>query len=151
MVDILIFVYENFFASGIYPNHAVLQNRLFAAGFDETEVREALDWLDHVNGLDQLGETDTLSHDNAIRCLSSAEIERLGPDGWGFLVFLENNHILNAQQREWILASVMGLDASEVDVDRLKLIVLMVLWRQDHPIDALLLEELLHDQDWVLQ
>jgi len=98
-----------------------------------------------------LGEADTLSHDNAIRCLSSAEIERLGPDGWGFLVFLENNHILNAQQREWILASVMGLDASEVDVDRLKLIVLMVLWRQDHPIDALLLEELLHDQDWVLQ
>jgi len=50
-----------------------------------------------------------------------------------------------------IAESIMGLDASEVDVDRLKLIVLMVLWRQDHPIDALLLEELLHDQDWVLQ
>lgn len=151
MVDILIFVYENFFASGIYPNHAVLQNRLFAAGFDETEVREALDWLDHVNGLDHPADADALNHSTAIRCLDAAEIERLGPEGWGFLVFLESNQILTAQQREWILASVMALDASEVDVDRLKLIVLMVLWRQDHPVNALLLEELLHDQDWVLQ
>ncbi len=151
MVDILIFVYENFFASGIYPAHTVLQNRLFAAGFEAGEVEEALAWL---NDIDQIGEAahdDTLTHSVSQRCLDSSEFERIGSQGWGFLAFLENNKILIPRQREWILAGVMALDEPEVDLERLKLIVLMVLWRQGNPLDALLLEELIHYQDWMLQ
>jgi Smg protein len=151
MVDILIFVYENFFASGIYPGHAVLQNRLFAAGFSEAEVEAALTWLDHVDQLGQHIDSPALQGCGGIRCLDPSESEKLGHDGWGFLVFLENNQILTPLQREWIMASIMALDHSEVDLDRLKLVVLMVLWRQGHPLEAMLVEELIHYQDRILQ
>lgn len=150
MVDILIFVYENFFASGIYPTNAVLQNRLFAAGFNEAEVEAALAWLDNVDNLGQQLEQKSPGVP-ALRCLDPSESEKLGAEGWGFLLFLETNQILTPLQREWILASVMALDHEEVDFDRLKLIVLMVLWRQGQPLEAMLVEELIHYQDRVLQ
>ncbi len=151
MVDILIFVYENFFASGIYPAHTVLQNRLFAAGFEEAEVEETLAWLEDIDQIGQPDHGSALTHSVSQRCLDPSEYERIGSQGWGFLAFLENNQILSPRQREWILAGVMTLDEPEVDLERLKLIVLMVLWRQGHPLDALLVEELIHYQDWMLQ
>ncbi len=150
MVDILIFVYENFFASGIYPTHSVLQSRLFAAGFKESEVEETLAWLENINPPafpPDTAEFPVISQ----RCLDPIEYERIGTAGWGFLVFLENNQILTPLQRELILSGITTLDELEVDLDRLKLIVLMVLWRQGHPMDALLVEELIHYQDWLLQ
>ena len=152
MVDILIFVYENFFASGIYPTHSVLQNRLFAAGFREDEVEETLAWLENISPLPP-AERDPAPSTHAVcqRSLDTAEFERIGAAGWGFLAFLENNEILTAAQRELILSGVMSLDEPEVDLERLKLIVLMVLWRQGYSLDALLVEELIHYQDWILQ
>ena len=151
MVDILIFVYENFFASGIYPTHSVLQNRLFAAGFREDEVEETLAWLENISPLAPADMGSDLSHTVSQRCLEPTEFERIGATGWGFIAFLENNQILSATQRELILSGIMALDEPEVDLDRLKLIVLMVLWRQGYSLEALLVEELIHYQDWILQ
>lgn len=45
MVDILYFVYENFFTVGLYPSQSVLAERLYAAGFQENEVDGTLSWL----------------------------------------------------------------------------------------------------------
>ncbi|MDE2344667.1 MAG: DUF494 domain-containing protein [Betaproteobacteria bacterium] len=151
MVDILIFVYENFFASGIYPTHSVLQNRLFAAGFSEDEVEETLAWLENISPLTPADLDSDISHAVSQRCLEPTEFERIGAAGWGFIAFLENNQILSATQRELILSGIMALDEPEVDLDRLKLIVLMVLWRQGYSLEALLVEELIHYQDWILQ
>lgn len=151
MVDILIFVYENFFASGIYPTHSVLQNRLFAAGFREDEVEETLAWLEKISPLPPAERDSDLAHAVCQRCLEPSEFERIGAAGWGFMAFLENNQILSAAQRELILSGIMTLDEPEVDLDRLKLIVLMVLWRQGYSLEALLVEELIHYQDWILQ
>jgi Smg protein len=41
----------------------------------------------------------------------------------------------------------LDLDENEPDLDRLKLMALMVLWRQGRPWDALLIEELIYFQD----
>ncbi len=157
MVDILLFVYENFFGSGIYPAHSVLVNRLYAAGFEENAVRGTLAWLD---SLGQNGEvvpqgptSDSIGTEwqstPAQRFLVEHELERLGQEGWDFLAFLENARVLSAAQRELILGGLMALDLdeNEPDLDRLKLMALMVLWRQGRPWDALLIEELIYFQD----
>ncbi|WP_297453644.1 DUF494 family protein [Ferrovum sp.] len=157
MVDILLFVYENFFGSGIYPAHSVLVNRLYAAGFEENAVRGTLAWLD---SLGQNGEvvpqgptSDSIGTEwqstPAQRFLVEHELERLGQEGWDFLAFLENAKVLSAAQRELILGGLMALDLdeNEPDLDRLKLMALMVLWRQGRPWDALLIEELIYFQD----
>ena len=150
MVDILIYMYENFFGSGIYPAHEDLQHRLFAAGFRAPEVKETLDWLDHVNHAEPfplpLGHSPLAS-----RYLDPTELERLGQEGWEFLAFLESNGILSGGQREMILTGMMSLTDPEMDLDQLKLMVLMVLWRQGDTMNALMVEELIHYQDWMLQ
>ncbi|KXW55926.1 DUF494 domain-containing protein [Ferrovum sp. PN-J185] len=148
MVDILIFVYENFFTSGIYPSNTTLQTRLFAAGFNEKEVNLALDWFDH---LDQLSNQSGNSQPNeTIRCLHAHEQEKISASVWGFLLFLEQNSIISAIQREWVLSSLMSLDVNEIDVERVKLITLMILWRQGQSSETLLLEELLHEHEFLL-
>jgi Smg protein len=145
MYDILIFVYETFFSSGVYPTNAVLQNRLFAAGFEPDEVEQALAWLDSV---DQLPEaTPSGGSSDAFRCLTSQEFDQLGQEGWGFLAFLESSGILSAEQREWIIASAMALDNGPLSLDKLKLITLTVFWRQGQPMDILLIEELIGEAE----
>lgn len=143
MYDILIFVYETFFSSGVYPTNAVLQNRLFAAGFEPDEVEQALAWLDVVDELPraELG----ASQANSLRCLSESEFEKLGQEGWGFLSFLEGSGILGPVQREWIISSALAIDGGMISLDRLKLITLTVFWRQGQPLDVLLMEELTGD------
>jgi Smg protein len=143
MYDILIFVYETFFSSGVYPTNAVLQNRLFAAGFEPDEVEQALAWLEVVDELPH-GELGP-SRSTSLRCLSESEFDKLGQEGWGFLSFLEASGILNAVQREWIISSAMAIDGGMISLDRLKLITLTVFWRQGQPLDVLLMEELTGD------
>ncbi len=45
-------------------------------------------------------------------------------------------------QRELIIERVVALDEPAVDLDKVKLIVLMVLWNQNGILDSLVLEEL---------
>jgi Smg protein len=143
MYDILIFVYETFFSSGVYPTNAVLQNRLFAAGFEPEEVEQALAWLEVVDELPR-GEL-VFDHRNSVRCLNDAEFDKIGQEGWGFLSFLEGSGILSTVQREWIISSAMAIDGGMISLDRLKLITLTVFWRQGQPLDVLLMEELTGD------
>ena len=46
-------------------------------------------------------------------------------------------------QRELIIERVVALDEPAVDLDKVKLIVLMVLWNQNETLDTLVLEELI--------
>jgi Smg protein len=61
----------------------------------------------------------------------------------GFLHFLEAAGALDASQREVVLDRVMALTDVEIGLDELKLVILLVLWNQGHPLDSLILDELL--------
>jgi len=39
MFDILVFLFENYFHAGAYPDQETLSKRLFAAGFDSRDRR----------------------------------------------------------------------------------------------------------------
>ena len=58
------------------------------------------------------------------------ELAKLDRESVGFLMFLEQQGILDAGQRELVLDRVMALDQDELDVDDLKWVVLMVLFNQ---------------------
>jgi len=55
---------------------------------------------------------------------------KLDRETLGFLMFLEQQGILDADQRELVLDRVMALDQEEIDIDDLKWVVLMVLFNQ---------------------
>ena len=52
---------------------------------------------------------------------------------------------LTPTQREIVIERALAVEDTPMPLDKIKVIVLMVLWSQQADIDVLLLEELLHD------
>ena len=49
MFEVLVFVYENYYAGDSCPEPAHLERKLNAVGFDAEEVEDALNWLNGLN------------------------------------------------------------------------------------------------------
>ena len=149
MFDILVYLFENYVHADACPEPAQLARKLTAAGFEEEEIAEALDWL---SGLRQLSDGEgpaQCARPGSLRIYADDELVRLGVECRGFLLFLENAGILDAECREMIVERALALGETEIELDNLKVIVLMVLWQQEHPIDTLMVDELLsEDDDW---
>lgn len=147
MFDILVYLFENYFRADAYPDPEQLALKLTAAGFEDEEITEALEWLD---GLQQAGEDSRpgIAADNtSTRCYSDEEQARLDVECRGFMAFLENSGVLSPLTREMIIERAMALPETGVSLSKLKIIVLMVLWNQHQAMDTLILEELLSGND----
>ncbi|MBV6476409.1 MAG: Protein Smg [Rhodocyclaceae bacterium] len=147
MFDILVYLFENFFHADAYPEPEQLALKLSAAGFEDEEISEALQWLD---GLQEAGgdSLPAIAVDNdSLRCYAAEETARLDTDCRGFIAFLESAGVLNPLTRELIIERAMALSEHLVPLSRLKIIVLMVLWQQHQAMDSLILEELLSGND----
>ena len=147
MFDILVYLFENYVHADACPEPAQLARKLTAAGFEEEEIADALEWL---SGLRQMSDGESPSHcarPGSLRIYAQDELLRLGVECRGFLLFLENAGILDAACREMIVERALALGETEIELENLKVIVLMVLWQQDRPINGLILDELLNDAD----
>ena len=111
------------------PEREELAQDLEQAGFAGESVERALDWL-----ADLAGERDRPNLDaagpRAMRVYTDEERNHLPADCRGYLLALERSGILSPQQREIVIERLLALDASELDVDQLKWVVLMVLSSQ---------------------
>jgi Smg protein len=131
LLDVLLYLFENYF----YDDPAAVRDRdslqagLIQAGFSPAEASKAFDWLD---GLDQLRTpcASELVSLGPLRVYALQEQARLDLDCRGFLLFLEQNGILDGALREQVIDRAMALDQPELDLDDLKWVVLMVLFNQ---------------------
>lgn len=147
MFDILVYLFENYVHADACPEPAQLARKLTAAGFEEEEIADALEWL---SGLRQMSDGESPSHcarPGSLRIYAQDELLRLGVECRGFLLFLENAGILDSECREIIVERALALGETEIELENLKVIVLMVLWQQDRPINGLILDELLNESD----
>lgn len=150
MFDILVYLFENYYQTDLYPDQDALARKLSAAGFERDDISDALVWLRGLSTAETSTLPDSLAQSTAFRGFADAETAKLGVEGCGFLVFLENAKVLTPLLREIIIERAMALTDTNVSVEKLKVIVLMVLWSQQHPIDSLVLEELLSDRAHLL-
>lgn len=146
MFDILVYLFENDLHPESIPATDELAGTLADAGFDNDEITEALNWLSELREI----ATEPMLHTpqaDSMRLFSSDEEARLDVECRGFLAFLENSGALDAATRELVIGRALALDGFRLDVHRLKVIVLMVLWQQERPLDVLILDELLADAE----
>ena len=132
VLDILIYLFENYFDAesdeGFEPDRDTLKLELERAGFPGSEVERALCWLEELAGDPaRLQPTPT---SRAIRVFAALEQARLDTDCRGYLVHLEQVGILSPTQRELVIDRLMALEGDEIDIDKLKWVVLMVLFSQ---------------------
>jgi Smg protein len=132
VLDILIYLFENYFDAetedGFEPDRETLKLELEMAGFPGSEVERALCWLEELAAdPDRLHPAPTT---RAIRVFAALEQARLDTDCRGYLVHLEQVGILSPTQRELVIDRLMALEGDEIDIDKLKWVVLMVLFSQ---------------------
>lgn len=146
MFDILVYLFENYFEAELHPDHGKLARELSAAGFDSDEISRAFDWF---TGLEQLSTDaaypETFAASSATRCFAAQEQTKLDTQAQGLLTFLEASGILNPIQRECVIDRVLALAESEVSLEHVKWIVLMVLW--SHGQDYVFIEDFLAGDD----
>jgi Smg protein len=150
MFDILVYLFENYYQSDLYPDQDALARKLTAAGFEHDDISDALSWLQGLAAPDASTFPDSLEESTAFRGYAEVEAAKLGVEGRGFLAFLESAKALTPLLREIIIERAMALSEDRVSIEKLKVIVLMVLWSQQHSIDSLILEELLSDRAQLL-
>src|SRR5437879_1888248 len=81
----------------------------------------------------------------ALRVYTSQEYQALGAAAIGFIASLDRDGQLNQAQREIVIERAAALAETPITLERLKIIVLMVLWSQSVDVDLMLLQELLDD------
>jgi len=130
ILDVLLYLFEHYFYDDpdAVRDRDSLQNGLIQAGFSPAEINKAFDWLDELAR--QRPAVAAARLDTPVRVYAEPELDRLDMECRGFLMFLEQSGVVDADQRELVLDRVMALDQDEVDVDDLKWVVLMVLFNQ---------------------
>jgi Smg protein len=140
MFDILVYLVENYFHNGQLPDAETISKRLSAAGFEDDDISEALTWLSGFDQIDDVTSDVTFDGGNGFRIYADEELASLTAEARGFMLFLEDSEIITARQRELIIERVLALGEPGVDLEKIKLIVLMVLWNQQQAVDGLVLE-----------
>ena len=140
MFDVLVYLYENYWRPDACPDHDQLTRKLSSVGFESDEIQEALTWLDGVAAAAQsyVGEQSVSS----LRVYSPAEQEHLGEASIGFISFLESAGVLPPPMREMVIDRASAISGGPLDLEDLKIIVLMVFWSLGEEPDALILDEL---------
>jgi Smg protein len=145
MFDVLVYLYENYWRPDACPEPRQLRRKLSAVGFETDEIQDALRWLD---GLASSSEGVAGAQGPAsMRLYSDAEREALGDDSIGFISFLESASVLPPPMREMVVDRAMAVGGGPIELDDLKVIVLMVFWSLGEEPDALILDELFVDPE----
>ena len=148
VLDVLMYLFENYIDEDQFaqPDRASLEVQLVEAGFGDTEVSKAFDWLESLATLETTPITDRMKQQSH-RIYIDDERQRLGSEGIGFLLYLEQNGILSDEAREQVLEHALALDLEQIDIDQLKWVVLMVLFNQkDQNANLAWLEDLIYDE-----
>ena len=142
MYDVLAYLFENCQQAEIADDRERVARKLSAAGFDDSDITEALRWLAGVLRAPRAGNARLPDRRASFRAFAPREIAKLDAECRGFLIMLEQSGILNAETRELVLERSLAASGPALSLDQLKLIVLMVLWNQQTPTSRLLAEDL---------
>jgi Smg protein len=164
MFDVLVYLYENYWRPDACPEPKQLWRKLSAVGFEPEEIQDALRWLDGLADSaqenapdgDEMGATvaaqagsthASFAPPSSMRIYTEEEREVLNEASVGFIAFLESAGVLPPPMREMVIDRAVAVGAGTMDLEELKIIVLMVFWSLGQEPDALILDELFVDPE----
>jgi Smg protein len=139
MFEILMYLFENYMDGSVALNadQDIIFSELEQAGFHRNEIGRALDWLDGLSRLQETVQASPPFTSRSIRFYTMEECEQIGTEGRGFLLYLEQLGILDPMTREVVIDRLMVLDNREIDLGRIKWVVLIALFNQPDKKSAL--------------
>ncbi|MBM7456168.1 Smg protein [Oceanisphaera litoralis] len=151
MFDVLMYLFETYIHTDVdaMVEQDALADELTQAGFHKEEILKALAWLERLAELQEAEATPTWARSapDSFRIYTREELYKIDAEGRGFLLFLEQIKVLNAETREIVIDRLMELDPPEIELEDLKWVVMMVLFNVPGSESAYQqLEELIFEQ-----
>ena len=143
MYDIFVYLFENCHRADLSEDNELITKKLSAAGFEESEISEALSWLAGVLHAPHRKLAALPASTRAIRAYAPKECAKLDAACRGLVIRLEDIGVLDPALRELVIDRAMAASGRTLSLEQLKLIVLMVLWNLETPASRLIAEELL--------
>ena len=143
MYDILVYLFENCQRNDLSHDKDRVAKKLSAAGFEESDISEALTWLAGVVRSPHRSLAQLPGSGAAHRAYAPKELAKLDAKCRGLLIYFEQSGILTAQMREHVIERTLATTGEALTIEQLKLIVLMVLWNKQTPSSRLIAEDLL--------
>lgn len=130
VLDVLMYLFRNYMDddADADPDRESIQTELLAAGFPSREIQQAFEWLDSL--IDRQMLITSPVNPGSCRVYVAQELAKLDVECRGFLLFLEQNGILDSETRELVIDRVMALEADDIGLHQLKWIILMLLLNQ---------------------
>jgi len=147
VIDVLMYIFSSYADQEdcLPEDRDGIEIDLRAAGFDSLEIDKAFEWLDGLALDEDIPEIN--QSPQATRIFAPLETQRLANNAQGFLLFLEQSGVLTPKLRELVINRVMALESdSEVDIEELKWVVMMVLFNSAEEHDE---NTLMHYEDIV--
>lgn len=148
VLDVLMYLFETFADADLdpEPDRDVLRGELARAGFDAPHIERAFEWLDELNETEF--EARGQRSAGAIRVFSEIENQSLGVESVGFLMRLREAGILDPDQLELVIDRLMALGDTDIDIEQVKWIVLIVLYSQsDQQVAYARMEDLVFEDE----
>jgi Smg protein len=126
VLDVLMYLFETYVDTeeDPEPDQNELRLELSRAGFGDSEIERALEWLDGLTD-----HQECLNY-GTVTARSTRMHERLDAYCRGYITYLEQTEILSPPQREVLVDRLLALESADIDVDQIKWVVLMVLFSQ---------------------
>ena len=138
MLDLLIYLFENYISTKPKLNMNDITVELEEAGFNDKDISFAFDWFNH---LEKISNGFELTNKDSLRVLSKKEYEKISSEAFTFLTFLLNAKILNSTEFEVILDQIMILNQKSINIDEMRWIVMMTLWKSGKENSYLFVED----------
>ena len=149
VIDVLMYLFETYVDTEEEPepDQNELRLELSRAGFGDGEIERALEWLDGLTDHQENLNYGNLSA-HGTRIYNDFEHERLDALCRGYIIYLEQTGILSPPQRELLVDRLLALESTDIDVEQIKWVVLMVLFSQPGQEAAFArMEDLVFDQN----
>ena len=129
LFDVLMYLFDHCLEDDDIPDsdQELLKEKLIQAGFRDSQVSKALDWLEGLTLQNEISPADEFHGDGVNRIFNEQEMSKLDTECRGLISFLEQANVLDANDREKVIDRVMALESEEIDLYQLKWVILMVL------------------------
>ena len=143
MFDVLVFMFENYFANHAMPNNEVMEQELSAAGFEQNDILGAFDWFQEMKS--RLHRVDAFySHQySGHRVFTETECKKINTESLGFVIFLQQAGVINDMERDLIIDRAMALKQQEIKVEEMRWVTMIALWNEGREKDYLFVEDAL--------
>ena len=143
MFEVLVFMFENYFANHAMPGNDVMEQELSAAGFEQNDILGAFDWYEEMQS--RLNKSNVAySHVyTGFRIFSELELKKLSLESISFILFLHQANVINNMERDLIVDRAMALKQQTIKVEEMRWIVMIALWNEGREKDYLFVEDAL--------